>query len=608
MLLDLPPEILELILLALPPDSFAIILMTSKALRAAILATPKILRCQLLKLPGLRPSDQATISELLRTFNRRAALNASNGLQAYADVIVNKPSVAESHELWTRPKFNWIQRCCVDGCYRGVLATAADYCGTIHVYRIRKGRIIPLYKLDPRNLGLDEDDSPYIRYRCVAMRWQRCHNTHLDHLVALFGYSVESAAHGTKGSYISKFVTEAVEKAQCTYHLCGWKLCKDTTKPAFSREVQAPPDYEPIIIATTEDFSADYTCYPVAVIFRKILVPINIYKLSIYQVTDTRTVHVPVIASEQDAVAGHYFSEPITRARFTSGRHPELWIFGSDTAPLDIVTDCVSEGVLSLRFSYSSGRPRPRNILFTSTTNPTSFKGLPIKSHHAHECGKYENGSTYCVQTILELVITRGKQSGAFLVKYAEEQDFCSPYNINVELPAMEFTVVAMLLGLKVPSSSEMKHIIALSPDQEWVAIADWDKVKIWGLHTDAFFKQEHGSLPPLLTTHSSFDFSRTWEGKQNKALRHEFGALDDKAYTTNCAQGYFHDHIRIKGKERKRIVGIRPIELPSRGVVFSLAFANKNILWAWTDRGLVKWAWNKRRQGLREEVILQQL
>jgi hypothetical protein len=148
-----------------------------------------------------------------------------------------------------------------------------------------------------------------------------------------------------------------------------------------------------------------------------------------------------------------------------------------------------------------------------------------------------------------------------------------------------------------------MKRVIALSPDKEWIAIADWDGVKLWGIHTQAFLKQEEGSLPREPEPVSNGTVLPTYAGKQNKALQREFHALDDKAYTTNCAQGYFHDHIRIKGTAGQRIVGIRPIELPSRGVVYSLAFAKRNILWAWTERGLVKWAWNKKRGGVREEI-----
>ena len=200
---------------------------------------------------------------------------------------------------------------------------------------------------------------------------------------------------------------------------------------------------------------------------------------------------------------------------------------------------------------------------------------------------------------ILELVVPRStKCKGAYLVKYAEEQETCSPYDLNHDLPSLEYTVVAKLIESESQMSSPMGHIIAVSRDQEWVAMAEWDRIKLYGLHAEAFLDPLRGSLPlnePPLAQ---------WT-KQNRPISREIAIHDDKAYTTSPGQGYFHDHIRIRGKEGKRIVGIRPIELPSRGVVYSMAFAKKNILWAWTDRGLVKWAWNKKWSGLREDIPL---
>jgi hypothetical protein len=418
MLLDLPPEILEMILLVLPADSFAVMLMTSKTIRAAILATPKILRTQLLKIPGLRPPDQATIGELLKAFNQRAALSAWNGLEAFSDIVLHRPELIDSeNELWTKPKFNWIQRCCPKGCERGVLATAADWRGVISVYRIRKGRIAPLCTLDPRTLGLDEDESPRIRYTCVAMRWQRCNNSHLDHLVALFGYSVEGFTKQGSTTFVNEFISEATEKAERTYHLCGWKLCKDTNKPAFGCEVQCPvlgkPDspifFRPIHITTTEDYCSDYTCYPVAIIFRSDIKKPSLYKISIYQVSSSKTVHVPVKVEEVDGVGppGHLFPTAITRARFTPGRNPELWLYGADTAPLDTVTGCVTSGITALKLTSVNSRWSVPP-LFSSKASPVSFRGLAIRDEHAHECGVYENGNKYCVQTVRDSTYTGG--------------------------------------------------------------------------------------------------------------------------------------------------------------------------------------------------------
>ena len=84
------------------------------------------------------------------------------------------------------------------------------------------------------------------------------------------------------------------------------------------------------------------------------------------------------------------------------------------------------------------------------------------------------------MEQVLELVVPRSeKHKGAFLVKYAEEQESCAPYDLNLELPALEYTVVAKLLGSDQSTDSPLGQIIAFSPDKEWVAIAEWDSIKL---------------------------------------------------------------------------------------------------------------------------------
>ena len=636
MLLDLPTEILEMILLVLPPDSFSCMLMVSKSIRATILSTQKVLRTQLRNIPGLRLPDQATTKQLLAAFNGRAAKTAWNGLETFADVVVHQPQLPGSlNDLWTRTRVNGLQVCCAGskGCEHGLLATAADYRGIIHVYRVRKGRISPLCQLDPRTINQEDDGSRKMRYRCEAIRWQRCNTTdHNNHLIALFSYSIDGASRTEKGKFAQEFIQDATRKSQITYFLVCWNLCKTIVTPWAWHEFTLPPAFYPQIMTNKEDSSKEQACQPVALI--SYCAQLNSYLITIFQITPSRITAVPVKSSEVGAEdsLGIKISQPILRASFTKGSHPELWLYGTDTAPIENIPGCGTPGVSQLRLASSVSTGRWVPYLFSSTATPRSFKGIPIKSNHDHECGTYENGSKYCVQTVsdllpesalrhqrwltgvqvLELVVPRqnvDKVPGAYLVKYAEEQDTCSPFDLSIELPALEYTVVAKLLGSDYKVQSPMGRIIALSSNKEWIAIAHWDRVLLWGIHTKAFFFPSKGSLPEggHFTLQDGWIVTDKWTDKQNKARRQEWAASDDKAYSTNCAQGYFHDHIRIKGdeNERQRIVGIRPIELPSRGVVFSMAFAKHNCLWAWTDRGLVKWAWNRKRKGVREDVPL---
>jgi hypothetical protein len=92
MLLGLPPEILELVLLHLDPGSFSMILMTCKAIRDNVLASSKLLHEKLLRVPGIRFDSPKTNLEILQGFTRRAAYHALNGANVLADAIIYHPS------------------------------------------------------------------------------------------------------------------------------------------------------------------------------------------------------------------------------------------------------------------------------------------------------------------------------------------------------------------------------------------------------------------------------------------------------------------------------------------------------------------------------------
>jgi hypothetical protein len=92
MLLSLPPEILELVLLHLDPGSFSMIIMTCKAIRDNVLASSKLLHEKLLRVPGIRFDGPKTNLDLLQAFTRRAAYHALNGANELADAIVYHPS------------------------------------------------------------------------------------------------------------------------------------------------------------------------------------------------------------------------------------------------------------------------------------------------------------------------------------------------------------------------------------------------------------------------------------------------------------------------------------------------------------------------------------
>lgn len=153
----------------------------------------------------------------------------------------------------------------------------------------------------------------------------------------------------------------------------------------------------------------------------------------------------------------------------------------------------------------------------------------------------------------------------------------------------MEHMPVAQLLGSEGQASSTPVCLFAISKNATRIAIAQAHKINIYDIHPDAFFYKSKGSLP---VAKIGLPFDRVHVSAQEFLFRYH-----DYCYQFDCAQGFFHDYVHVEGTgvlEEYRLVGIRPKELPSRGVIYSMAFATANTLWAWTDRGLVKWSFGR--------------
>lgn len=140
---------------------------------------------------------------------------------------------------------------------------------------------------------------------------------------------------------------------------------------------------------------------------------------------------------------------------------------------------------------------------------------------------------------------------------------------------SLEHLVVAQLEGLDVHTQSSLGIVMAVSQDSRRIALATWDRILVYALDPRAFLERTPG-LP----------------------LAGGFKA--DNAYLERCGHDYYH-----KSSEYENIVGLRPVELPKAGVVFSMAFRGQNELWGLTDQGLVKWRFGARCDGRREEVPL---
>lgn len=168
---------------------------------------------------------------------------------------------------------------------------------------------------------------------------------------------------------------------------------------------------------------------------------------------------------------------------------------------------------------------------------------------------------------------------------------------MNKTFPQLEHELVGVLSGIDLDASISHGYVIASNSRR--VAVATWDRIQLYAIEPDAFLTSKTGSL----------QFNESWPKKtvKRKSLHFsnyscEFGRNGDHTYSTNCGQGFYRRYTRLYSR---RLVSIKPIELPRRGVVHKLHFTDDDTLWAWTDGGLVKWYWGPGRKQKRQDAEL---
>jgi hypothetical protein len=188
-----------------------------------------------------------------------------------------------------------------------------------------------------------------------------------------------------------------------------------------------------------------------------------------------------------------------------------------------------------------------------------------------------------------------------FLVKGVIETERCQMIDLRKPLPSMEHLIVAQLQDVDLQTTMSHGRVIAHTPNFKRLAIATWDRVQLFSIDHEAFLDSRKGSLsaesvdPASYTQHKKHKF---------RNFKSEEWVKDDHAYTLRTGQGYYGSYIRLPDG-KTRIVALQPIELPRMGVVYRMKFTQDDMLWAWSDRGLVKWYWGPGRRGRRETVEL---
>lgn len=279
MLLDLPPEILEHVLLRLDASSFSVILMTCKAIRSNVLSSSKLIHSQLLRLPGLRvlPNHGATEREdMLELFCARASQHACNAVDVFCDTIVYAPlataarplrSYSKASHLWTTPRINLLQ-----SSSSGLFSAAVDSDANIHIYKIHEGQVVSKFVLPSDRVEIDyqcPSDQEYVRFSVAGLSFQKCQcsSGQPPHVIALYRYHIASPRPGQTQS----FIANAIEWSKKRLKLVIWKFCQGELKVATIRDVVLGSSSwadQPVYIVTSEYATRRTKSPPVSIVFQ----------------------------------------------------------------------------------------------------------------------------------------------------------------------------------------------------------------------------------------------------------------------------------------------------------------------------------------------------
>jgi hypothetical protein len=286
----------------------------------------------------------------------------------------------------------------------------------------------------------------------------------------------------------------------------------------------------------------------------------------------------------------------------------------ADQMPVYKINNCFDINALIEPLSYP--------IISNSEAFFGSYKWRPLGSGHKHRCITDDSGTKCCVSSVtfvsaqfmrnntdlaqvLQLAFVKCTLKKArkysemkcLLIKGSVSSDDCTEIDLEKPFPSLEHEVVGILDGIDLHKETSIGQVVAITKKRHRIAIATWDRVLLYSINPSAFLKADVGSLAKdevvkvKRSRRQSLQFS-------NKSR--EFADEEDATYSKHTGQGYYRDYEKFY---KKRIVRLTPIELPSRGVVHKLHFVGKNSLWAWTDRGLVKWDWSPKT-ALQEGVV----
>lgn len=237
MLLDLPPELLVLILTKLDPDSFYIALLVCKTIRDHARSSKVLLKHQLDQLPGHRYHDTMRTETLVQLFKICAHEHLSDGTGILTDVTCFKPGSTGSEPQRIQLRQSSIFRCC------GKHITAALVhrdSGSVWLYDLTASR--PRLKHTLTLDCLDLINDVHCEALKVAFQNREDLNGCPDTVVVLYSWRVmDELSH--------PFVEAAAARAKSVLKLVTYDISDSESKITHVQDVLREVDQDPVGLA-----------------------------------------------------------------------------------------------------------------------------------------------------------------------------------------------------------------------------------------------------------------------------------------------------------------------------------------------------------------------
>ena len=184
--------------------------------------------------------------------------------------------------------------------------------------------------------------------------------------------------------------------------------------------------------------------------------------------------------------------------------------------------------------------------------------GVPFYAQHSKETNCHTGAQT-CVKRYLIVGISEKYKNHLYIARYQENVDL-AVCDHETNLQQLQYssnrTLAAFLAGYR-PRSNSIGTILAMTKDGTRIAAANWNCIVIWTI------------CPDMLS------------------------------------QGPYDAYFPPRDFNKPRDLGrIRPVLLPSQGVVYTMQWTDRDNLFAVTDRGIAKWYVGHLKAGRRDSEL----